>query len=275
MKKILVPTDFSEIANKALDVAVTIARHNDATIQLLNVKLHSTPEISPYYSLHGGTHFGAESDWQQVLEDAKKEMDELIGKYVNVKIEPLIEETRTHLIKTVLKHDADFIVMGSNGAEGLRGFFVDSNSEEVVRLANCPVLVVKGETENFSPQTIVLAIDFTHVAFIKKAIEELSLIGAKFHLLHVDTGLKKIDYLQIREGMNKLCLNLGIYNAQFEIVNAPTIEQGIIKYIEKVNADLIVMYTHGRTGIQHFFKGSIAENIVNHVQIPVFTYVEH
>ncbi|MBP6619505.1 MAG: universal stress protein, partial [Leadbetterella sp.] len=68
---------------------------------------------------------------------------------------------------------------------------------------------------------------------------------------------------------------LGLENCKFEIFNANTVEYGIQEYAETEQADLIVMYTHGRTGISHFFKGSIAESVVNHAKTSVFTYVEN
>ena len=53
------------------------------------------------------------------------------------------------------------------------------------------------------------------------------------------------------------------------------IEIGILEYAQQVNADLIIIYTHGRRGFKHFFRGSIAENVVNHSKVPVFTFVEN
>lgn len=68
---------------------------------------------------------------------------------------------------------------------------------------------------------------------------------------------------------------LGLENCKFEIFNANTVEYGIQEYAETEQADLIVMYTHGRTGVAHFFKGSVAELVVNHAKTSVFTYVEN
>ncbi|CAH0995621.1 hypothetical protein EMA8858_01745 [Emticicia aquatica] len=274
MKKILVPTDLSPIANNALDVAVTIARFNGAVIQLLNVKFYPVQDINTYYSLYGASGITIDDAWKDVLKEAKSEMKELISKYEDVIIKPLIEERGDSFVEAVLNHKADLIVMGSNGAAGLKEFFVGSNSEEIVRMASCPVLVVKGDPKTFAPQKVVFTVDFTHEHFLKKAIFNLPLKDAELHFLHVDTGLKVINYQERIDKMHQLSDKLGFKNCQFEIHESTTVEHGILEYAEKIDADLLVMYTHGRTGFSHFFKGSIAEDVVNHADIPVFTFVE-
>lgn len=275
MKKILVPTDLSEIANRALDVAVEIAKKINAKIELLNVKVYPTADVGAYYSLYGASGVSIDDAWEDILKVAKKEMKELISNYSGVQIKPLIEETSEHFVESVLEHKADLIVMGSNGAEGFKEFFSGSNSEEVVRMASCPVLVVKNTHDTFQPQKVVLAVDLVHEEFIKKAIESLPLENAEFHFLHVDDGNRKVDYLEAEAKMHKLAEKFGLKNCKYEIFNANTIEYGILEYAETEQADLIVMYTHGRTGIAHFFKGSIAESVVNHAKTSVFTYVEN
>jgi nucleotide-binding universal stress UspA family protein len=80
---------------------------------------------------------------------------------------------------------------------------------------------------------------------------------------------------KVKKTMRELANLFAINQASFNIEDAATVEEGILSFSEKVNADLIVMYTHGRKGIEHFFKGSVAEHVVNHSNVPVFTYVQH
>lgn len=274
MKKILVPTDFSPIANKALDVAVNIARYNGATIELLNVSIYPIQDINTYYSLYGASGISIDDAWKSVLTEAKNEMQELISKYEDVKIKALVDESSEKFVDSVLNHKADLIVMGSNGADGFKEFFGGSNSEEVVRMASCPVLVVKGDIDSFEPRKVVFAIDFTHEQFLKKAIYHLPFKDAELHFLYVDTALKVIDYAEIKDKMKKMTDKLKLTDCKFIVQEATTVEAGILDYVEEIDADLVVMYTHGRTGIKHFFKGSIAEDVVNHANVPVFTFVE-
>nr|WP_313791405.1 universal stress protein [Lacinutrix neustonica] len=59
---------------------------------------------------------------------------------------------------------------------------------------------------------------------------------------------------------------------QVYYVNDYTVEKGILNCANDMNADLIAIATHGRTGISHFFSGSISEDIANHASKPVMTF---
>ncbi|WP_255067944.1 universal stress protein [Lacihabitans sp. LS3-19] len=275
MKKILVPTDFSPIAKNALDVAADIAKKNNAKIVLLNVKMYPTSDVASYYSLYGASGVSINDAWQEILEKAKDEMKHEIVHYKDVKIQPLVEESGEHFVGALLDHRADLIVMGSTGASGFKEFFSGSNSEEVVRMATCPVLVVKGDQNVFAPKKVVFAVDLTHEEFIDKAMLTLNLEDAEVHFLHVDDGNRKINYLNTELRMQNTAKKHGFENCKFEILNADSIESGILEYASDVEADLIIMYTHGRKGFNHFFRGSIAEDVVNHSKVSVFTYVEN
>ncbi len=275
MKKILVPTDFSPIANKALDIAADIARKNNASIELLNVNVFPAHEVGVYYTVYSAIET-IDDVWEKILADSKEKMDECINKHKDVDIKPFVVESNDRFVDELLNHPADLIVMGSHGAEGLKELMKGSNSEEVVRLANCPVLVIKSEDEAFNPKKVVFAVDLTqHEEFINKAVKNLPIENAEAHFVHIDTDMKFINYETVKLRMNKLAESLGFSNPICEIFESISVESGILDYTQKVNADLIVMYTHGRRGISHFFKGSIAEDVVNHSTKPIFTFVEH
>lgn len=274
MKKILVPTNFSPIADKALEVAVAIAEKNNALIELLNVNVFPSGEIGVYYSVYSAVQ-SIDETWEAILAESRQKMDERIAKYPNADIRPFVEESNQTLAFELLNHPTDLIVMGSYGAEGMKEVFEGSNSEEIVRLASCPVLVIKNEAYTFEAKKVVFAVDLSkHDAFIAKAIDNLPIAEAEKHFVFVDTDMKAINYADTRAQMSELALQQNIKNFVCEVYEAKSVEEGIIDYAKNVEANLIVMYTHGRTGISHFFKGSIAEDVVNHSDIPVFTFVE-
>jgi nucleotide-binding universal stress UspA family protein len=64
-------------------------------------------------------------------------------------------------------------------------------------------------------------------------------------------------------------------NTSRSIYNDLSEEEGIMHYANDISADLIAMGTSGRTGLGHFFLGSIAEDVVNHAKRPVWTYRLH
>jgi hypothetical protein len=72
--------------------------------------------------------------------------------------------------------------------------------------------------------------------------------------------------------MNDFVSEFTIDNFSITIYNDSNIENGVINFSKKVQADLIGLSTHGRTGLAHFFTGSISEDLVNHTVRPVITF---
>jgi nucleotide-binding universal stress UspA family protein len=69
--------------------------------------------------------------------------------------------------------------------------------------------------------------------------------------------------------MQELAQQNGIAEYEFHVRHARTVENGILDYATHRAADLIVVFTHGRTGLSHLLQGSVAEDILNHAPVPV------
>lgn len=147
MKRLLVPTDFSEQAEHALKIAVEIAKKRNSEIYLL----HSI-ELPVHLATGGGSSGLPESLFYMKLAEKRfndfREMPFLEG----VDIHEIIgrSEIFEDINETCEKHEIDLIVMGSTGASGFKEMFVGSNTEKVVRTSNTPVLVIKNNLSNFN-----------------------------------------------------------------------------------------------------------------------------
>ncbi len=69
--------------------------------------------------------------------------------------------------------------------------------------------------------------------------------------------------------MDELAGEKGLIDYELHIRQARTVETGILNYAHERQADLIVVYTHGRTGLRHLLWGSVAEDVLNHAPVPV------
>jgi nucleotide-binding universal stress UspA family protein len=272
MKKILVPTDFSEQAENALKVAAQLARAHSAEIYLLHILEIPLNEIDPLSS---------RSD----LPEAVFFMKLAHRKFENIMDKSYLDDIVVHetvdfheIFKGVFhackKHDIDLIVMGSNGVSGLKEMLIGSNTEKVVRTSETPVLVVKKEHENFNVNQIVFASDFHEESkkTYKKAIAFAEVFGAKIHLLLVNTPNQFITSDLANKRMHHIASSSGFSNYTTNIYNDVTVEKGIMNFSQSISADVIAMSTHGRQGISHFFNGSISEDLVNHAKRPVITF---
>ena len=272
MKRILVPTDFLPYAYYAAEVAASIAKRTGARVYLL----HAID--MPRYSVND--RFGDMVDTTEglfVLKRAKQEFEKLLAQpffaEVNV-VEVLQWEGLFETISEKAKeHEVDLIVMDSPGVSGAKEFFIGSNTEKVIRTAPCPVLTVKERMTEFNPQSLVFCSNFYGEAAAGfepiKAFADL--FGMDVHLLKVITpaNFETSDYS--RKLMHDFAASVGLNDYSVNIFNDMIVENGIHKFIDEVGADVVAIETHGRTGLAHFFRQSIAEYIANHSEIPVLS----
>ncbi len=266
MKTILVPTDLSDVSEYALEVAVEIAKKQGATVSLLKKIVFPTLE----YTMIDNEFYESKDEFYKYLtQDSKERLKDMVDKpkYDDVKFRFKIMRDTDTLASIVTQQNVDLIVMGSTGATGWKEWTKGSNAEHVVRYSRCPVLVVKAPVAAF--KRVVVAIDFENIGFIKTSLALLDTAQIEPYFVYVDNGMAKFDGPQLKNEMGKLALELGLTNYEFTIFNDDTVEQGILDYAKEVEADIIVMYTHGRKGFDHFINGSIAEDVVNHADIPV------
>jgi len=173
----------------------------------------------------------------------------------------------------------DLIVMGSHGAGGIREIFVGSNTEKVVRSSEVPVLVVKEHMPDFNPRKVVYAMDFKieNLGAYQRALSFLGDWRVEVHLVHVNLpNMQFLSTTQIREKAEAFFLKAQKGKVPREVkiayVSDYSIERGLYAYAEEVGATLIAVPTHGRSGLAHFFRGSIGEDVVNHTLLPVLTF---
>ncbi|TPE42132.1 universal stress protein [Pontibacter mangrovi] len=279
MRRILVPTDFSEEARNAYEVAISIARRTGAAIKLLHVV--EAPYYSSNFSATGDTMVGSDSMEQlfmvQLLETTKNQMNELLRTVphdgVDVVQEVDVDRPINKIKRTIKEDHVDLVVMGSKGSSGLDEFLIGSNTEKVVRSADCPVLTVKHRNPDFDVQEIVLASDFKRE--ISTAMNEFKkfqqLFDARLHLVYINTPGAFESSSNLRQKLQHTADKYGLQNYTINVYNDVLEEDGILHFANDIRADLIMMATHGRTGLSHLLSGSIAEDLVNHTRVPVLT----
>lgn len=271
MKRILVPTDFSEQAENALKVAINLAQKHNSEIFIL-------------HSMEMPLHLATSNDSGSLPESlffiklAEKRFSELREKpYLK---DVAVNETIGHneiyedIEEACKKNDIDLIVMGSNGASGFKEMFVGSNTEKVVRTSKTPVLVIKNAHHEFAIKDFIFATDFSEEgrSALNKGHKFAKMVNAKMHLLFVNTPGDFKTSAQAQKIMENFVRGMGMENFTLNIYNDTSVEKGILNFAKHINAQLIGMGTHGRKGISHFFNGSISEDMVNHANMPVITF---
>jgi len=272
MKRILLPTDFSDQAEYALRVAATLAKKTGATIYLMHML-----EL-PVHFLSGDTNLNVP---EQLLfmkiahERFEKTMEQDFMKDINVEVTVETHKAFEGITQAINQYDIDLVVMGSSGTSGIKEMFIGSNTEKVVRTADVPVLVIKNAIDDFNVNNFVFASDFTNdqKLVFEEAIDFAIIFNAKLHLLFVNTPNRFYTTAAAEKKMNDFIADFDeLKNYELHVYNDDTIEHGVLNFSRAIDADLIGMSTHGRQGLAHFFNGSISEDLVNHALRPVITF---
>ncbi|MDO6818531.1 universal stress protein [Zobellia sp. 1_MG-2023] len=271
MKKIIVPLDFSQQSEYALKVAVSLAKKHGSEILALHMLELNQAMITSTEGFHPEqTVF--------LIKLAEKRFNEFLNKpYLKgLKVTPIIKHYKvfSEVNEIAADHNAELIVMGSHGTDGLEEIFIGSNAEKVVRNADIPVLVIKKEITDFTINRFVFASDFKEesIAGFEKAKAFATMLNAELDLVYINTPgdnfMSSNDiYTRINNFIGKVNQAL-----QVEIYNDYSVERGVLNYSKNNSADAIGISTHGRKGLAHFFMGSIGEDVVNHSNIPVVTF---
>lgn len=276
MKKILVPTDFSEQAENALKVAAQMAKKFNGEIYLLHMLELPMQLVGTGSAVGGGNNNLPEAIYFMKL--AKKRFTEILNQpYLNgIKVHETVEfhQAFEGIMEVSEKYDCNIIIMGSHGASGFKEMFIGSNTEKVVRNSSIPVLVIKNEHEVFQVENFVFATDCEqeNKHTLSQAIQFADKINAKLHLVYINTANNFKTSEDTNQCLRDYISGTDLTDYTFNVYNDVTVESGILNYAKSINADLIGIGTHGRKGLAHFFNGSISEDLVNHAQRPVVTF---
>lgn len=278
MNKILVPFDFSDVARHALDFAADLAqRTSGCEVTVINVIEQPTPDTIKTMGIVDYDPM-ANVYLKQLIQTVKGKMDTLMAdstfKDIKLNYKVVLGQPFKEISEEIATKGIELVVMGTYGASGAEEFFVGSNAERMVRRAKCPVITINQATTATSIKNIVLASDFHEVpdAFIKHVKSLQKLFGAHFKLVKINTPASFTTSRHDRKQMENFVKTHQLSDCTFESYNYTNEEDGIIAFAEDINADLIALGTHQRKGIGHFLSGSIAEDVVNHAKVPVWTY---
>ncbi len=288
LDSILFPTDFTEHAERAFAQAAHLAARHGADLCVLNVAAPHQQENNPmdYLPLEREVLPGREAEQLYLAPDAQHG-----GVHVHYRQVRRIAPAMA-ILEYADEHDVDLIVMGTRGRHGVERFLSASVAEEVVRQAKCPTLTVRTGEEAVpvrAVQRVLVPLDFSASARLQVAHAAALAegYGAQVDLLHVieeavfptvygiDPGTPPTAEIEARseEALRQLAEEVvapgGLRAAVHVRTGHPV--RDILAFADKQESDLVVMATHGRTGLERFLIGSVAEKVVRAASCPVFT----
>lgn len=273
--KILVPTDFSEQSNIALEQSYNLAREYNAEITLLYV-IEDGGMLAKLFSSEQHEDHRKNVQYQLDLLAAAVEKKSKIT--VNTLIaKGVIYEKIAEVAELI---NATMIIMGTNGGEGLKKRFIGSNALRVARESKIPVITIRGKHHRNGCKNIVLPLDLTKQTRekVSKAIELSRLFnGAAVRVVSVlfTTDEFLVNRLTRQLGQVKAFLEKEGVDCTAEIIKSiksnETLAQNILEYATQVDGDLIMIMTQQEVDFTKYFIGSAAQEIIHHSTIPVMS----
>ena len=298
IKNILLTTDFSKEAQKAFPIAAQLGKKFDSRIHLV----HVAEDMASFYLKSEG--FGGsltKSDFFSDVEDhLKKELGNPVLQGLDVKSYFLAD---THLAEGLQKfekeNNIDLAVLSSHGHTGIHYALLGSCAEKIARSLTSPVLTCRAPENgsgsgvpSFNPKNILVPMDFSENS--KSVIPTIRFLAREYDANFTFYFVVEPLYPVVGEVTGSVALNfyenilketpkmiekkfedlknkeLSGVNANFEYTDgAPAFK--VVQYAKEKNADLILMSTHGWTGMRHFFMGSVAETVVRKAPCSVLT----
>lgn len=297
-RRILAPIDFTSASRRALAYAVQMAQAEGAKLTILHVAdmpQYVSPSLavmvaegtSPI-SIEALTRTQATSKMRATLIEAGIDRDQC-------EVEVTLGDPLTVILDQIPRYD--LAVLGTHARHGLDHLFIGSVAEKVVRSARRPIVIVRSGIERaaeFPPKRILVPLDFSdgarhafelahdlaerHGATVSlvHVIEDFPEFEGPEQLVVVAAGEEPQSYVEHAQARVMEALRLFV-TGRFE-GTLPNLEvvigsahRELVAFAERSDADLVVMGTHGRTGIRRIGIGSVAERVVRTSTVPVMT----
>lgn len=298
IRNILVPIDFSALSIQAIETAKGLAQRFDATIHLAHV--HESCSTARFaLPMAAAIPYSTYTYDQEAEKRAARDLTLLAKKHE-------LPLSAAHLLigspafdkicRLARELPADLIVTPTHGWTGLNHVFLGSTAERVVRHSPCPVFVAHERPSSAARgiNKILVPVDYSKcsLAGLQYAIEFAKKFAARLVVLHVvdlgpqlmTDGYGVYDLSPYKEAaaraserqMRAFLRRVNFGSVPFETSAAAEFcPEGIYRAAKKDKVDLVIMSTHGRTGLKHILIGSIAERVVRRAPCPVIVVPSH
>lgn len=284
MKKLLIPTDFSHNAAKAIKFAMRLAHHNP-NVHL--VFFHATDTEVPARIPSRMFAEIVENDIATGLEKLKKEVHthlhelSIKANEINSEVLAVHGNFKENIQYEVQKLGVELIIMGTCGASGLKKFFFGSNTVDVMERVNCPVLAIPDNYKFHEVKNVAYAADFLTIEEgFEKVVGLAQLFNAPLNIFHIDTVLPhrldahSFDKAHFIDGL-KQKFNYEQMSLEFREMGEEDSDDaidGIQAYVAQKHPSILAMATYDRVWIEKLINPSITKEMMFQTEIPMFAF---
>jgi nucleotide-binding universal stress UspA family protein len=271
IKKIVCSTDFSKAANNATEYAAKLAQVLKA--ELLFINLQQVSPVESTMSMAGDIDENIKAN-ALVAPHRLKEISAETNKMFNISTDYEVDITSQSLTKLIadVQPNNTLIVMGSNSTGDFTQYFFGTNTYNVIKKTNCPLLLVPENASYGNIHKIVFAWDYSSKSQFSFSLlaDFMNAFNPQFIFIHVSkqpTEIGRDVFVALRE---EVLAVLGIKaNVHFEQLFSNDIPEAINEYMIKSNADLLSLTFYNRGTLLDIFHGTVAKKISQNAEYPV------
>jgi nucleotide-binding universal stress UspA family protein len=274
MKKILVPLDFSIQSEYAIKLASKIANETEIEVYLL----HMVELPKGHIDMGSGSNFGIPESMlyiQKVKEKILNLKAQFFSEDTKVKYAIRFETPYEGILKFSARVNPDLIIMGPKDRSIFDELLIGSIVKRVANESKIPVLAVNKDPQDLNVKELVFVSNFDEEN--RKSFEVLLDFSRKFeskvHLLNVNTMNRFRSTKKSKQKMEAFLKEYKKSEHSINVYNDDSIEKGVLNFSKEINADLIALSTHERSGIFRLFNRSISNRISKKSLKPVITFM--
>jgi nucleotide-binding universal stress UspA family protein len=300
-RKIVVPLDGSPLGERALPLAVELARRTGATLHLVHVHL---PVMLPAVIDRPIPDSELDSDLYKQMVEMLSILVTRLQAVANVPIETkLIYAERNTSIAANLESyakeiEADLLVMTTHGRSGFGRMWLGSVADELIRTLSLPILLVRPDeqlpafderwrldrtlvsvngtstSESILPHAKAFAKIFESETVLLRIVEPviLSRYAADATLVQVDQDLLDQTQAEARAYLDRIAQEFGEQKVIVRDVVDAQVALALLDAAEKHEVGMIAMATHGRQGLNRLLVGSVADKVLRSANVPLLVY---
>ena len=270
MRTILLATDFSENSKAAAKYAIKLFGTNNVKYLLVNT----------YYEISAATTIVASmNDYlrEQSLEGLKDQSDELKNLFsgLNVDTHTYYGEPARTIGLAAKEEGVEYIVVGTKGASALENFLIGSNTLEIVKSIETPIIMVPGNWSHDAVHQVTFATDLHHlnnVHVLRKLKSVVEKTKAPLVLLNVSE--RPVGYEEALEGFELHNELEGVDHSFVNVIHSDIVA-GIDEYVGNHHVDLLALVARKHTFMERIFRKSVTAELSKMAHVPMLVLREN
>jgi nucleotide-binding universal stress UspA family protein len=275
MKTILIPTDFSNFSENALNMAMLLAHSIDAKLLLCHVIQVPVAVGEIPYTVLEKEKMNLKQEAEIKLKAESRKIEHAGG--ITFETRVLDGEVSSEILNTIKAEKVNLVIMGTKGVKNLADVILGSTTDQIILNSHCPVMAVPADIHfNKSLKRLTYATDYhkSDIQDLLQLIEIASSLKAQVNVLHVSGDeISAEQEVKMMSDFMKEVSSKSIYNnLSFQILHGNNVIHKLQEYLKEESTDVLITSTHHRGLIERLFSKSNTLSLLQDSKVPIIAF---